>query len=178
MTNPIVDPKPIEAYLDTLNGNVFPSNIIEILEARFTLLDLGLNIVKRMPDTDDENYTIGLVVVSRYPQPNTDEIMGMNAFTGATVQEYLIGVYAFVKDAERERGMAGHSALAEIVEHILADDQALRASLGMLEATVMGQTKRMQKHYIRSTRYLANDIGGNHIYMSVAETVFEVEKVR
>lgn len=181
MTDPVIypiAPKPIEAYLDGLNGEVFPSNIISLLHARFDMLELGLNIVDRMPSTDDENYTIGLVTVARHPQANTDEIIGRNAFTGATIQEYVIAVYSFVKDAERERGMAAHSALAEIVEHILADDQPLRASLGMLEATVMGQKKRMQKFYIRNTRYLANDIGGVNMFMSATEVVFEIEKVR
>lgn len=177
MTNPNIPRPGIESLLDGLEGNVFPSNIVDITALRFTQLDLGFNIVKRMPTTDDENYTLGIVIVGKNPQQNTDEIKGQS-FVGATIEEYVIVIYSFVKDADRERGIAAHSTMAEIVEHVVADDPGLRAGLGLLQSNVMGQRKRMQRFYIRNTRYLANEIGGNHLFMSATETVYEVEKVR
>ena len=178
MTNPVMPQPGIEALLDQMNGAAFPTNIIEIAAMRFELLDLDFNVVKRMPSTDDPNYTLGIVPVVKAPQPDTAEIAGRHTFQGATISEYLLCFYAFVKDADRERGLAAHSVMAEIVEDILASDQALRESLGVLEATVMGQKKRMQRYYIRNTRYLARDIDGSNMFMSATEVVFEVEKVR
>lgn len=178
MTNPTLPVPRIEILLDGINGNVFPSNLVEMIYARFVQLDLDFNVVKRMPTTDDDNYTIGIVIVGKNPQQNTSEIGGQNFYNGATVEEYLLAIYAFVKDGDRERGMAAHAAMAEIVEHVLAEDAALRAGLGVLQSNVMGQVKRMQRFYIRNTRYLANEIGGNHLFMSATETVFEIEKVR
>jgi hypothetical protein len=103
---------------------------------------------------------------------------GPQSFAGGSLVEYLVVVYGFVKDANRERGAAAHSTLAEIVELILADDPATKAGLGMLWATVLGTTKRMGRFYIRQVRYLANEFEATHLFMSATEFVFETEKVR
>lgn len=178
MTYPISGPKAIETLLDEVSPGAFPACICSLAEARFNLLALDINVVRRMPDTDDENYTLGIVPVSKTPSPDTAEIAGPLTFVGGTIVEHVIVFYSFVKDGERERGAASHSAFAEIVEHIVADDPAFKQGLGLLESTIMGQRKRMQNHYIRTTRYLSNEIGGNHLYMSATEAVFAVEKVR
>lgn len=168
---------PIQATIDDLISVTFPTNICSILHQRYEMLDLGLTVVDRMPSQDDPNYTVGIVPVVRTPLRETTEIRGPNSFVGPTVAEYLNVVYAFVKDANRERGSAAHSVLAEIVEHIVEDDRATKAALGMLRATVMGTTKRMGRHYIRQTRYLANEVGGDHLFLSATEVICEVEKV-
>lgn len=167
----------IQTTLDSLISTAFPMNICSVFHASYDLLDLGLNVVDRMPAQDDPNYTVGIVPVMHTALSNTAEIHGPNAFVGATISEYLIVHYAFVKDASRERGAAAHSVMAEIIEHIVAGDQATRAALGMLQATVLGTTKRMGRHYIRQTRYLANEVGGDHLFLSATEVICEVEKV-
>lgn len=177
MTNPDIAPRAIETLLDSVRAGAFPACICALAETRFTALDLDLNIVRRMPSTDDENYTLGIVSITKTPQPQSAEIIG-GSFVGGSILEYLIVFYSFVKDGERERGAANHAAFAEIVEHIVADDPVFRAGLGVLSSTIMGQRKRYQSHKIRTTRYLSNEIGGNHLYMSATEVIFEVEKVR
>lgn len=179
MTTPVVNPptRPaIEDYVDSVKDDTFPNNIIELLNSRFDLLALDLNLVNRMPHNDDKNYTVGFVPVVQTPNPSSWEMRGGDNLRGPTLREYLVIVYAFVKDASRERGQAAHGVLAEIVESILESDTSLRASLALLQSDVMGSQKRYSRHYIRQARYLANEIGGNHLFLSASEVIFEVEK--
>lgn len=181
MSNPVVNPpvvKRIETFIDSIGNTAFPANIISLSHTRFDLLNLDLTVVERMPTKDDPNYTIGIATGVKTPQPDSDEISGLGGYVGATLTDYLLIFYAFVKDQNRERGQAGHSVLAEIVEGILVDDHAFKAALGMLQATVLGRTKRMQRFYIRQTRYLANEVDGNHLFLSATEVIFETEKVQ
>lgn len=167
----------IQQFIDDNVSDAFPNNICEIFHMSFDLLALDLNIVDRMPDDRDSNYTVGIVPVSRAPKAETAEIRGPLSFVGMTVSEYLIVIYAFVKDVNRARGAAAHAVLSEIVEHTLETDLAVRQSLGLLESNVLGTRKRFQRHYIRQSRYLANEIDGANLFMTATEVIAEVEKV-
>ena len=176
---PVYDdtPKDIQSYVDSILDNTFPNNVIELTASRFELLDRGINVVRRMPSNDDPNFTLGFVPVVLTPNPSSYEMRGTGSFVGTTFKEYLVVIYAFCKDAMRERGQASHGVLTEIVEHILETDLTLRQSLGMLQSDVMGSQKRYQRHYIRQARYLANELDGNHLFLQATEVVFEIEKV-
>lgn len=167
----------IQTTIDDLVTMTFPSNVVELICARFELYDLGLTVLRRMPANDDPNYTIGVIATTKTPSEDSTEIR-QDRFLGATISEYVVTVYSFVKDADRARGTAAHSVMAEIVEVTLEDDPALRASLAQLQATVLGTTKKMGRRYIRQTRFLSNEVNGNHLFLSATDFCFETQKSR
>jgi hypothetical protein len=90
---------------------------------------------------------------------------------------YNIGVQGFVKDMDRERGLAVSSHMAEMLRTMLYDDEPLRVGLSLLQATVLGVTKRTARWKVGSQRYLSNEVDGSHIYLSTLELWLETERV-
>lgn len=162
--------------LDELAVIAFPAILVEFLATRYESLTLGFNVVRRMPRNSDANYTIGVVPITKTPDQDTNEMRGPNSFVGPTNQQLVIVIYAFVKDSDHTRGMATHSVLAEIVESMLVDDLGTRAGLAVLEATVLGITKKVARFWVRQTRYISNELGGTNQFMSATELIVELEK--
>ena len=92
-----------------------------------------------------------------------------------TLSQYLIGVQAFVKDGDEERGLAAHSVLSMRVRSVLYRDEPLRVALSSLSVTYQGVTERLKRWGVRTQRYFANDLEGQWLYLSTLEFFIETE---
>jgi hypothetical protein len=161
------------------DDSVFPNNAVVVLSTRFKSLDPDLSVFPRPLRPTDPNQSIGVFGQLWTPQEESMEFRGNpNPHAGTPTNEnYSIGVQAFVKDMDSERGLAVSSHMAEMVRTMLYDDEPLRVGLSVLKATVLGVTKRTARWRIGSQRYLSNEVNGSHIYLSTLELWLETERV-
>lgn len=162
-----------------VSDSVFPNNAVALLVARYQLLDSDLFVCPRPLRPTDPNQSIGVFGQVWSPQEDSYELGG-NSYPGSgqpTVETYSIGIQAFIKDMDEERGLAVSSVLAETTRTMLYHDEPLRVGLGSLETTVLGVTKRTASWKVGSQRYLSNEVDGNHIYLSTLELWLATETV-
>jgi hypothetical protein len=161
------------------DDSVFPNNAVTVLAARFESIDPDLSVVRRPLRPTDPNQSIGVFGQLCDPQDDSVEFRGNpNPHAGVPTREsYNIGIQAYVKDMDVERGLAVSSNMAEMVRTMLYDDEPLRVGLSVLKATVLGVTKRTARWKIGSQRYLSNEVNGSHIYLSTLELWLETERV-
>lgn len=155
---------------------IFPYNAIELIVERF-VIEGATSVLKRRLYNTDPTYSIGVAATLWRPDAQSYEMGVPERGNSATLDEYQIFVQSFVKDANEQRGILYHSALAELVRSILEDDAPLRASLLGLEASYLNTTKRLKKFYVFQTRFIAGDIDGSHLYFSTSELRLQTEKV-
>ena len=161
---------------------VFPNNIIEIVATRIALLDDSLtNSTFRRPLREsDPNTAAGVFAATWEPNEDSMEMRGLGfnpAPSEPTISTYVIGVQAFVKDFDEERGLARHSVLSKMIRSMLYRDTPLRVGLSALSVTMNDSVERAQRWGIRAQRYLSNEIDGNFLYLSTLEFWLDTETV-
>ena len=162
---------------------VFPNNIIEILQTRIAGLDESLtNSTFRRPLREsDPNTAAGVFAATWEPNEDSMEMRGLGSSNPApaepTISTYIIGVQAFVKDFDEERGLARHSVLSKMIRSMLYRDAPLRVGLSTLSVTMNDSVERAQRWGIRAQRYLSNEIDGNFLYLSTLEFWLDTETV-
>jgi hypothetical protein len=92
-----------------------------------------------------------------------------------TMQQYVIGIQAFVKDADEEVGLARHSTLSYRIRSMLYRDAAIRVGFQSLSYTSNGVTERLRRWGIRSQRFLSNELSGSWLYLSTLEVWAETD---
>lgn len=161
---------------------VFPNNIIDIVQTRIKLLDESLtNSTYRRPLREsDPNTAAGVFAATWEPDTESYEIRGLGstpAPSEPTISTYVIGVQAFVKDFDEERGLARHSVLSKMIRSMLYRDAPLRVGLSALSVTMNDSVERAQRWGIRAQRYLSNELDGNFLYLSTLEFWLDTETV-
>lgn len=155
---------------------VFPNNITSLIALRSQMIDPDLYVCQRPLRSSDPNQSIGIVPVQWSPEEDSAEIRGRSNF-GATLSQYTLGIQAFVKDMEEERGLAAHSVLSALIRSMLYRDDVLRVGLSALSVTMNGSTERAQRWGIRTQRYVSNEISGSYLYLSTLEVWLETETI-
>lgn len=160
---------------------VFPNNAVELVVARIKLLDESLaNSTYRRPLREsDPNTSCGVFAATWEPDTDSIEMRGGSnpAPSEPTIQTYMLGVQAFVKDFDEERGLARHSVLSKMIRSMLYRDTPLRVGLSALSVTMNDSVERVQRWGIRQQRYLSNDIDGNFLFLSTLEFWLDTETV-
>lgn len=157
---------------------VFPNNVVILLETAFQGIDPDLSVFKRPLRPTDPVQSIGIVAQLWDPDEESVEMRGMFSPgpSQPTLQRYLLGVQAFVKDGDEVRGLAAHSVLSNRVRGVLYRGEGLRLALQGLSATdSSGATERLQRWGIRTQRYFANEIESEWLYLSTLEFWIETE---
>jgi hypothetical protein len=110
------------------------------------------------------------------PDDDSFEMRGLpSGIHEPSLSSYLIGIQAFVKDGDEERGAAVHGTLSKLVRTMLVNDATLRVGLRSLSVTTSGITERTQRFGVRTQRYLSNELSGSWLYLSTIEFWLETE---
>ncbi|HEY6021685.1 MAG TPA: hypothetical protein VIY48_18005 [Candidatus Paceibacterota bacterium] len=158
------------------NSTYFPYNAIDLMVPRFQTIDSGLYVCKRPLRESDPNQSVGVFAQQWMPNEDAYEMRGMSpSIHEPTLSSYIIGIQAFVKDADEERGAAVHATLSKTIRTMLYRDNTLRVGLRSLSASVLGSLERTTRFGIRTQRYLSNELSGSWLYLSTIEFFLETE---
>jgi hypothetical protein len=87
-----------------------------------------------------------------------------------------LGLQAFVKDAEEERGLAVHSVLAARTRLVLYTNPQLQVIFSNLTATLEGGwVESLRRWGVATARYFSGEINGQLLYLSTLEFWIETE---
>lgn len=160
---------------------VFPNNVVKYVSLAMQQIDPDIAVLKRSLRNTDPMQSIGVFAQMWGPQPQSLEMQGIGypAPQQPTLQEYTLGVQAFVKDSEEERGLAVHSVLAQRVRSVLYTDPNLQVIFEELSATLAGGwTESMRRWGVRTARYFSGEINAQMLYLSTLEFWIETETRR
>lgn len=157
---------------------VFPNNIVSLLKTRIELIDADLRVFRRPLRNSDPSQSVGITAAQWTPEEDSYELRGAPpGIHEPSLSSYLIGVQAFVKDMDEERGLAKHAILSKMIRSTLYRDDPLRVGLRALSVTMNGSTERAQRFGVRTQRYFSNEINGDFLYLSTLEFWLETETV-
>lgn len=164
-----------------VDETVFPNNVVKWTSLAMGKIDPDIQIFRRALRNTDPQQSIGVFAQAWGPDPQSIEMqaMGFPAPQIPTIQEYTLGVQAFVKDAEEERGLSTHAALSQRVRSVLYTDPALQVVLGQLSVNLDGGwTESMRRWGIRTARYFSGEVKAQMLYLSTLEFWIETETRR
>ena len=160
----------------TNETEVFPNNAISLIKTRVQLLDKDLFVAGRPLRSSDPNQSVGVFGAQWLPNEDSYEMLGgPEGRHEPTLQNYLVTVQAFVKDADEERGLATHGVLSKMIRAMLYRDDPLRVALRSLSVQMSGSTERLTRFGVRQQRYFTNEISGSWLYLSNLEFWIETE---
>lgn len=160
---------------------VFPNNIVKYVALAQQTIDPEIAVLRRPLRNTDPQQSIGVFAQGWDPDPESLEIMGIGspAPQQPTLQSYTLGLQAFVKDSEEERGLTVHSALAQRTRSVLYTDANLQVVLGNLSVNLDGGwTESMRRWGIRTARYFSGEINAQMLYLSTLEFWIQTETRR
>jgi len=159
---------------------VFPNNVVKWVALAEATIDPDIKVFKRALRNTDPTQSIGVFAQSWSPDPESVEMQDLGAGSPQvpTIQTYTLGVQAFVKDSEEERGLATHSALANRVRSVLYTDPNLQLVLGNLSSELNGWRESMRRWGVRTARYFSGEINAQMLYLSTLEFWIETETRR
>lgn len=156
---------------------IFPNNVVQIIAARFALIDPILTIVQRPLRTTDPNYSIGVWADTWLPVEGSNEILGQDFARVSTLERYTVMIQALVKDADEVAGLNASAVISETLRTILGTDGPLRSQLGGLPATLGNSTKLLKQWWVRSAKYMSGELNGTNLYLTRLGLLLEVEKI-
>lgn len=158
------------------DDSVFPNNVVKYIALAEQKIDPDIQVFKRALRNTDPQQSIGVFAQSWGPDPQSYEMMGIGSPQMPTVQEYTLGVQAFIKDSNEERGLAIHSVLSQRVRSVLYTDPSLQVLLAQLSADLgNGFVESMRRWGVRSARYYSGEISSQMLYLSTLEFWIETE---
>lgn len=165
------------------NVDVFPVNVVNIIATRLRVLDPDIRIFKRPLRDSDGTQCIGVYPITWNPDESSMEMQG--ELLGAplvgrhqpTLQRYIVGIQAFVKDTDEEQGIAIHATLSKMIRSLLYGDVPLAVGLNALSLTMNNSRERIQRRGIQVQRFLSNEVDGIFMYLSSLEYFVETETV-
>lgn len=163
------------------NETVFPNNIVKWTALAMGQIDPDIEVKKRSLRNTDPQQSIGVFAQAWDPNPESYEMQGIESPSPQmpTLQQYILGVQAFVKDSEEERGLAVHSVLAQRVRSVLYTDANLQVVLGNLSVDLVGGWKESMRRWgVRTARYFSGEINAQMVYLSTLEFWIETETRR
>lgn len=156
------------------SGTVFPNSIIRVLADSVKTLDADLFVTRRPLRSSDPNQSVGVFPGQWVPDERSQEMGRINPGE-PTMQQYVIGLQAFIKDGDEEIGLARHSTLSYAIRSMLYRDAAIRVGFQSLTYTSNGVTERLRRWGIRSQRFLSNELSGSWLYLSTLEIWAETD---
>lgn len=158
---------------------VFPNNVVTILANRISELDADLVVLKRPLRKNDPNQCVGIIGMNWMPENDSFEMRGLPSAhrSEPTLGCYLIGIQAFVRDGDEERGLATHSVLSKMIRTMLYRNEDLRLDFAALSVSMGGSIERSQRWGVRTQRFMSNEISGAFLYLSTIEFFFDTETV-
>jgi hypothetical protein len=153
---------------------VFPNNIVTLLQVRTQLLDSDLYVCRRPLRPEDPQQACGFYASIWTPDERSLEI-GHAAPQEPTLQRYTVAAQAFVKDMDEERGLARHSVLSKMIRTMLYRDAPLRVALQTLSVTMNDSVESARRWGIGRQQYLSNEINNEFLYLSTLEFWLETE---
>lgn len=160
------------------DGAYFPWNAVELIAARFAMLDSEVQCFKRRLYNTDPVQAFGVSPANWLGEEESLEMRGGMLGHEPTIQKYGLVVQCLVKDTKEERGIAVHSKMSKIARSIMLGDKPLGDSLHALYADLYGVRERTLRWSIRSQRYLSEELKGQFTYLSTIEVQLETENSR
>lgn len=161
------------------DDGVFPNNVVKYTAMAMETIDPDVRVFKRSLRNSDPQQSIGVFAQAWAPDAESIEMQNLGNFGSPqqpTLQEYIIGVQAFVKDSEEERGLATHSALAQQTRSVLYTNTNLQVIFGNLSATLDGGwIESLRQWGVRTARYFSGDVAGQMLYLSTLEFWIKTE---
>lgn len=164
-----------------VDETVFPNNVVKWTSLAMGNIDPDIKVFRRALRNTDPQQSIGVFAQAWGPDPESLEMqaLGHPAPQMPSTQEYTLGVQAFVKDSEEERGLAVHAALSQRVRSVLYTDTNLQVVLGQLSVNLDdGWTESMRRWGVRTARYFSGEINAQMLYLSTLEFWIETETRR
>lgn len=167
----------------TADEPVFPNNVVDLIYTRALTLDPEpnpdnrLQCFRRPLRNTDPVQSVGVFGTQWLPDPESFEIRSQPSPgpSEPTIQRYNLGIQAFIKDMDEERGLYTHSVLAKMVRSMLYRDDPLRIGLAALSVQMNGSTERTKRWGIGQARYLSSEVSGSWLYLSTLEFWLETE---
>lgn len=154
---------------------MFPMNVVDEIVVSFTTYLLpvspGIEIALRPLRTMDPNHAVGIFPVIQTPVEGSEEF----GASEPTLNDYNLRIQLMVKHVDEEMGRRMYAVDTTAIKGILHRDAALRGRLGALEHTFMGVRERFQKFKVGSQRFLNNDLGTQHVFLSVTDVNVQTE---
>jgi hypothetical protein len=160
------------------NDSIFPNNVCTLIVARAKTIDIDLKVMQRQIRDSDGTQVVGVFPLNWVPDESSFEMPAIPSVLAAgepTLQRYVIGVQAFVKDTNEQRGIGVHAVLAKRVRSLLYRDQPLAVGLAALSVSMSGATERIQRRGILVQRFLANEVEGIFMFLSSCEYFVDTE---
>ena len=160
---------------------VFPNNVVKWTALAMQGIDPDVKVFQRALRNTDPQQSVGVFAQTWGPDIESLEMqaLGHPAPQMPTTQEYTLGVQAFVKDSNEERGLSVHAALSQRVRSVLYTDANLQLVLGQLSVNLDGGwTESMRRWGVRTARYFSGEINAQMLYLSTLEFWIETETRR
>lgn len=158
----------------TPDPTAFPGNIVSTIVPFIKDIDTDVQVHMRPLQTTDDIQSVGIYATRWEPDLASQEMRGQNVpgYATPTLAEYYIEIQTLVKDGDSVRGIATHSTFARRVYATVARTNALRVALGQLTHADLGVTEKARDWTINQQRYIADELGGVFMYLSVTELCF------
>jgi hypothetical protein len=155
-------------------GATFPYNLVPVLATELQKIDADVVVNQRPLDPLDNVQAIGIYPTKVEDQEDSMEI---GRRFGPTVERWVYGIQALVKDADAVRGAADQGELVSRIEDILYNSQPLRLALGTTTAlSTSGVIRRVTRKGVRSRNYLQGGLAGEFYFLATLEFWLETEK--
>lgn len=159
---------------------VFPNNVVELIAIAMASIDSDVSVFRRTLRNSDPRQSIGVFAQAWNPIPDSMEMVGIGrpGKQFPTIQEYTLGIQAFVKDGDEERGLAIHSVLAQRTRSVLYTYEPLQVALaGLIVEFQNGMIERLKRWGVRTARYFSGEIDSQMLYLSTLEFWIETETI-
>lgn len=163
-----------------VNDAIFPNNVVLLLNDTYKALDPDFAVFRRPLRHTDPRQSIGIVAQLWNPDDESIEMRGQVSPgpTEPTLSNYLIGIQAFVKEGDEEKGLALHATMSHLVRGVLYRNAPLRVALAGLTATdPTGGIERLKQWKVNTQRYFSNEIDSDWLYLSTLELWIETERI-
>lgn len=154
--------------------NCFPGNAVTLIGGSIKAIDADIVLLKRPLRPSDPNHAVGVYGTIWSPNEESYE-MGHIGPGESTLSTYQLGVQTLVKDSDTERALATSNVLSKHVRTVLYRNNALRVALGNLSVQDGTSVERLKRWGIKNQRFMANDIEGTFVTISVMDLWIETE---
>lgn len=165
-----------------VNPDIFPNNAVHYIAlAMGKIAPNEIAVLKRTLRNEDPMMSIGVFAQTWDPKVDSLEMRGapLIAPQRPPIQTYGLGVQAFVKDTEEERGLATHATLAHDVRTVLYTDPDLQVVLAGLQVSLAdGSIESVKRWGIVTANYYSGEIRSEMLYLSTLQCWIETETRR
>jgi hypothetical protein len=156
-------------------NSVFPNNIMLVLGNQLAFIDTDVEIIRRRLYSTDPVQCIGVTAFMWTPDQTSYEMRGPQYAGVPTISRYDVTVQCMIRDMDEPRGMRAHAELTKRVQKFVMGDPVLRDSLRGLVSDLYGVREQLKQWRIENSRFLAEEVSGEFIYLSTTTIRLETE---